>query len=191
MGGKVGAVGIAIGSGAAGGAIWGGAGGATLAEPPITRVNSPGAAAATAGVLIGICDGICEGVCRGSKLSVKDCSGGEIGAAGWPVPSGVPPPPPNIRVNSPGAFCGGEPAGKGSRWASEGGESGLLNSRVNSPGWFSGAIRSGTSGADGVTGCGGSARWLWPEPSNNRVNSPGPGRAGSLASALASLPEGF
>jgi hypothetical protein len=135
-GGAEGAAGIAIGWGAGGGgavkagAIAGGACGAALAEPPITRVNSPGAAGAAGAV--GAATGVLDGVCRGSKLSVKDCSGG-IGAAGVPVP-GIAPPPPKMRVNSPGAFCDGEPTGKGSREASEGGDSGFRNSRVNSPG---------------------------------------------------------
>jgi hypothetical protein len=134
MGGGTGAGGIAMGSGAGageeGGGVAGDAAGATIAGGPITRVNSPGSAGNLGGTA-DVLGGICDGVCRGSKLSVKD-SGGEICADCGLVPRGAAPP--KIRVNSPGAFCDGEPTGNGSREASDDGASGLRNSLVNSPG---------------------------------------------------------
>jgi hypothetical protein len=78
-------------------------------------------------------------LCLGSRLSVNEpgieggaAEGAVGGAEGALPPLGVPAP--KIRVNSPGAFCDGEPTGSGSLDASDGVASGLRNSRVNSPG---------------------------------------------------------
>jgi hypothetical protein len=136
MAGAAGAAGIANDGAPAGGGGDDGAaddaGGAALEGMPITRVNSPGPAGA-GGVMAGA-------LCLGSKLSVNEPgaeSGAAEGAAGGVAEGALPPlgvPAPKIRVNSPGAFCDGEPTGNGSLDASDGGVRGLRNSRVNSPG---------------------------------------------------------